>query len=353
MNIRTAQVFPDVVEMGQKQTPAAPIAPPIDPNAPPDFSSHDPNAPPTFTQTQNTGWAPQANNNEVKEMQQAILNFGATLAAHPVMSMQQSGTQERPGAQGTDYLGGTTPFGSFLVHQYVNNADVVGQQFINVGLPEPQRTGSAMPNVDLKGIINTISYIGTPGHEQEADGIWQNRTNNALKEIYAVGKAMMQFAKDMRFNVGGFSDSDLEAFRKLIPVSYTTLKGAAGNIAKQITPFINKLTALYKTFESTILEHPEFKALINQDKPFMDHSQITQAQLSKDEDAFYQANKDAVIPGANINGKPVRLMDIVNMTAFKAFLKDANVDTSKLSEIQKYVNELKVALSGTEFGPGF
>src|SRR5271157_5284095 len=49
------------------------------------------------------GWTPQLSakfdSNAVKDMQLAILNFAKTLAAHPVMSMQQSGTQEILSAQ--------------------------------------------------------------------------------------------------------------------------------------------------------------------------------------------------------------------------------------------------------------
>lgn len=288
----------------------------------------------------------------VKKMQEAIVKFGATLAANPVMSMQQTGTQERPGATMPDFLGGTDPFGRFLVDQYVNNAKVVGKQFVNVQMHEPERSGSAISNVNLKGVINTISYIGTPGHEHQADGIWQTRTNNALKQIFAVGKSLMQFAKDMKFNIKGFSENELNKLGELIPASYTDLKNASQK-AEEITPIINQLTALYKTFESTVLEHPEVKTLINQDKPFMEHAQLSQTDLSQEDKTFYETNKDANIPGANVNGKPVRLMDIVSIVAFRKFLQEANVDISKLSEVQKYVNEVKKTLGGTDFGAGF
>jgi hypothetical protein len=52
-------------------------------------------------------------------------------------------------------------------NQYVNNAKVVGDQFVNIDLPEPQRSKTSIHNVDLKGIINTISRIGTPGTEHK------------------------------------------------------------------------------------------------------------------------------------------------------------------------------------------
>ena len=322
---------------------------------------------PSAKQTTNTGWTPQLSakfdSNAVKDMQTAILNFARTLAAHPVMSMQQSGTQELLSAQNgkplpPDYLGGTTPFGNFLVHQYVNNAKVVGEQFVNIGLSEPLRSGSAIPNVNLAGIINTIGVVGSTGAEHKPDGVWQTRTNNALKQIYAVGVSLMQFAKDMKFNINGVSDSDLETFKNEIPASYTDLKGTASKRAMLIAPIIDKLTKLYKAFETSILEHPEYKALIGQDKAFMDHAQMAPMELSKDEGAFYEAHKDAVIPNTNINGKPLRLMDIANITAFQHFLKGANVDISKLSEIQKYVNTVKSILGGapehsTDLGPGF
>jgi hypothetical protein len=162
----------------------------------------------------------------------------------------------------------------------------------------------------------------------------------------------MQFAKDMKFNIKGFSESELSKLGELIPASYTDLKNASQR-AEEIIPIINALTALYKIFESTVLEHPEVKSLINQDKPFMDHALLTQTDLGQDDKTFYEAHKDAIIPGANVNGKPVRLMDIVSLTAFTKFLKEANVDISKLSEVQKHVNDVKKAMGGADFGAGF
>jgi hypothetical protein len=285
----------------------------------------------------------------VKEMQQAIANFAKTLAAHPLGSME--GQQDRPGSP--DYLGGTKPFGNFLVNHYVNNAKIVGKQFVNVDMPEPVRSGSAIPNKDFAGVVRTISHIGSPGMgESKPDGIWQTRTNNALKQIYAVGKSLMQFGKEMGMSISGFYEDDLNELASNIPASYTQLKDPSEN-ARAITPIINKLTNLYKEFEDSVLEHPQLKAIITQDKPFADHSKFVKEELTPDERSFIEAHRDAVIPGVNINGKAVRITDLENTLAFKKFLQGANVDVSKPSEVEKYLSVVKNTIKGTDLGPGF
>ena len=290
----------------------------------------------------------QAANSEIAKMQQAILNFGKVLAAHPVMSMDETGQLERPGAKEPDYLGGNRPFGKFLVNQYVNNAKVVGDQFVNIDLHEPTRSATAIHNVDLKGIINTISRIGTPGAENKPDGIWQTRTDNALKQIYAVGMSLMQFGKDMKLDIGEFPEL-LQSLKEQI----LDVKGDKAQRAPLITKLINALSNLYKAFETDVLEHPDLKNLISQENAFVDHSSQVAAPLSKEDQVIFDNNKDALIPGVNINGKPVRLMDIESISAFKNFLKNVNVDIGKPGELQKNIDAVKSALEEDASGPGF
>lgn len=279
----------------------------------------------------------------VKQMQQAILNFGAALSTHPVMSMKDQGAKERSRTTGEkDYLGGTDPFGKFLTNQYINNPGVVGgKQFINIDLGEPARSGTAIPNVNLKGVINTIMRVGTPGAEHKVDGIWQTRTNNALKQIYAVAASLFQFAKDVNIKISGFTEEQLNNFKKLIPESYTQINTDKAELAQELTKYIVAFTDLYKKFENAVLENAALKEMITQDKPVSDHSKNYKTELSADENSFYEANKDAVIPGAVINGKPVKLMDVANMTAFTKFLQSVNMDTSKPDVVKKQLSLIK------------
>lgn len=288
----------------------------------------------------------------VKEMQQAMVNFASILAAHPVMSMQDVGQQERKRRSGiSEELGGTNPFGNFLVSQYVNNSDIVGKEFMNIGLGEPLRTQTATPNVNLKSIIRTIGVIGHSGAENKPDGVWQTRTNNALKQIYAVGLGLFQFAKDLDINIKGFDQNELKEFGKLIPKSYTDLPADKSKLAGQITEYINALTDLYKKFENAVLEQPEYKELIEQNKPLVDHSGQAKTALTKDEQSFIDANRSSNIPGAVINGKAVRLADLAGPVAFKNFLQSANVDVSRPNEIQKQLASIKKMIAvGNEAG---
>jgi hypothetical protein len=272
----------------------------------------------------------------VKAMQQAILHFGDVLSKNYLMSAN-------------DPTRASDPFGSFLVNQYVNNEKVVGKQFVNVDLREPLRSGTAIKNVDLRGIVSTIKRIGTPGSEGSADGIWQTRTNNSLKQIYAVAAALVQLQKDLGIQIEGYDDKDLAELKENIPDTYLHLDNTVLERAAKITANINKLTNYYLNFEKTFLNNEQYKSLITNSKPLFTHKSSLQLTPEEEKMANDYRNLKAKIPGVNLDGHPVSLYDIASLTNFKTFLENNNMRTDDAS-LQKQVQRVKEMIDVSELG---
>lgn len=269
--------------------------------------------------------SPQTHNNEfyqhgnapIVAMQQALVNLSKDMASHNIHDVADRTTDKG------ELVSGSNPFMTFLVTSYLNKAKTSGKQLVNTDLKQPVRMDTAKENDNLKGVLNTINRIGTPGTEQRPDGVWGPRTNNALKQIYALAYAMMELKKDMGLTVEGYSDSDLEELHSLVPDDINTVKNINEKVSKAlgITKNLNKLRGLYDNFRETVLNDPNYRAHIAQEKPLVvEKAKAAQTQLSDYEAKVYEQNKSTQF-NINIDGKPVAVMpyDLSNMQAFKKF----------------------------------
>jgi hypothetical protein len=310
-----------------------------------------------------SGVNPGAGNSAVKQMQSAILGFAKTLASTPVGSMQPGGAQTHQRGEDQEYLGGTDPFGEFLTNHYVNKKPSGGQQYVNVDLKSPTRTETATPNKSFKGVISTIARIGTPGAEHKVDGIWMERTNNALHEIYDVGKAILSFANDLGIPIKGYSQKQLDDFGTSIPKSYADIKGREGEFAQSFTPHINALTQVAQQFKKYVLENKQYSDYITQEKSVGKYDS-NKTGLTADEQKLLQSNMKTSIPGVSIDvpgtdGQkgytvPVALQNISNVENFKDFLKSLKINADDPKVLNSYITSVKGKLTqSTEEGPGY
>lgn len=283
----------------------------------------------------------------VKAMQQAILDFGNVLAQNYLMGADAPTTSKRlPG--GTLQFqteigpepkapGGSDPFGNFLVNHYLNNEKVVGKQFINTDLQEPLRSGTALrPNISLRGVVNTIQRIGVPGTENKPDGVWQTRTNNALRQIAAVAQTLLQLQKDLGLDIAGYTSQDAKALMEAIPQSYTQLGDTAEKRATIITPNLKKLTEFYQQFEKLFLNNPEYKAIITQNKSLVSHPKAI--PLAPEQQLFTQRYGTTPLPGVFITGKSPQAVSLQYLTSperFQQLLESAGVPNPQDLETQR------------------
>jgi hypothetical protein len=296
----------------------------------------------------------------VKEMQQAILDFVGIAASTDVTSMtgnqqaQQYGQQTRsiPGqpvaGQGEskddkEYLGGSDPFGNFLVQHYVKG-DPVGRQYLNVDVfGNKARSDASIENLNIRGLLDSMKRIGAPGLEKKTDGIWQVRTNNALKNIFALTSGMLKFAQAMKLQVGGYTEDALNDFASKIPASYTNLKtpNDVAEAAKQITPHIKAITKFFESLKAAVFNKPELRKFIDQKEAFVSYKKKIEIP---------QEIKNAILPNVKFNWVKdpsqnyMLLSELSSLEEFKRFLERTgvstlNADTNSIKQVLELVSK--------------
>jgi hypothetical protein len=281
---------------------AAPIAPPVDTPQVPSPSA--PVAPRTApTRESKHSEAPAARPAQpvslsvpaVKEMQKAILNIANILSSSDVTALQgnkeglEKGPQSRaitnqqvgaPTAGDKEYLGGNDPFGNFIVQKYLPKESVTGKQFINTDVAGgANRMNAASLPKNLRGVIDSMKRIGTPGSagtEKSVDGIWQDRTNNALYLIADLASAMMRLITDMGIApVAGIPV--IGDFVNLIPKSYTDMKSPAeiSQTAQKLLPYLNSIATFFTNLKPAVLDNKEIRKYVDQKEPFAKYVKTT------------------------------------------------------------------------------
>ena len=223
----------------------------------------------------------------VKEMQSAILNLANAASSSDATAMSgnkdglQNGPQSRaipnqtigsPTVGDKEFLGGNDPFGQFIVQNYMQGA--AGKQYLNTDVAGGvNRDKASIPTASLRGMIDTMKRIGTPGSsgtEKSVDGIWQTRTNNALHVAADLIGAMLKMITDMKIPVVGYTDQQLAEFKKLIPASYTELKSPTdlSERAKALTPHLAAMATFFNNLKPAVFDNKQLKKYIDQKEPF-------------------------------------------------------------------------------------
>jgi hypothetical protein len=328
----------------------------------------------------------------VKQMQLAILNFANVAGSTDVTAMKdntglQEGNQSRSyqtpeqskkdiddavlttnqekfdrtmdAQKSKEQLLGSDPFGSFLVQQYAVN-DPHGKQYLNVDVSgQDARKQNSMDNASLRGIIDSIKRLGSPGTsggEKAADGIWMERTDNAIKNVYALTNAIFNFAKDL--NVASkYTEADLNAFRSNIPRKYTDLKSAEdkANAANVLTPQINKATEFFSSIKVSILNNANYRPFIDQKKPFVQYKkEVTPKPLDEKQEQVlkhYTSSGNLVVPNVklpfiqNSASNYIWFKELESLDNFKAFIKRTNPGQEPTqADLKKYLEQVNAAL---------
>lgn len=293
----------------------------------------------------------------VKEMQTAILNLANIASSSDVTAVQgnQEGRQvgqqtraipngpqvsEKPTTDDKEFLGGNDPFGNFIVQNYFPKDSDVGKQFLNVDVAGGKnRMDASIKPANLRGIIDTIKRVGTPGSagtEKSVDGIWQTRTNNSLHLIADLVDAMINLTKDMRIPVEGFTDGQLKAFREKIPANYTDMKSpdVIAEKAKELTPYLNAMATFFTNLKPAVLENKEIRKFVDQKEPFAKYVN----SKFPGEMALFR------LPGVNLglsadpNKNQISLNDLSTIEKFKEFIQRQGLVANDQEQVKKILN---------------
>lgn len=301
----------------------------------------------------------------VKEMQAAILNLANIASSSDVTSMQgnqegkQVGQQTRnlpytdvggamlpgnPYDNDKEFLGGNDPFGNFIVQNYIPKDSVAGKQFLNVDVAGGKnRMDASIKPANLRGIIDSIKRVGTPGSEKSVDGIWQSRTNNSLHLIADLVSAMINLTKDMRIPVEGFTEEQLKAFKAKIPAAYTEMKSPydIAQRAKALTPDLNSIATFFTNLKPAVLENKEIRKFVDQKEPFAKYVN----SKFPGEMALFR------LPGINLglstdpNKNQVSLNDLSSVEKFKEFVQRQGLAYNDNEQLKKILDMISKKLN--------
>jgi hypothetical protein len=321
---------------------------------------------------------------DVKKMQQAILNLADVASATDVTSMsgnqsgKLTGNQTRaipvvddknikPGdltkdqaadlnAQTKDdknYLGGSDAFGNFITQNYLKNSPFIGKQYLNTDVSgQENRQSASIKPTNLRGIIDTIKRVGSPNAkgEKSVDGLWQTRTNNALHVIRDLVSAMLSFTKDMNIKVPGYTEDDLKKFR--VPESYNDMKSSEeiSSIAKGLTLHLNAMIKFFENLNAQIFNNKDFRKYIDQKEPFAKYTRNIQIPNNM---------KVFGIPGIQFSWIKdpkqnwISLNELSSLDNFKGFLRRTLNLTNPDQESINKVFDLVYKQINTQSDPGY
>lgn len=203
----------------------------------------------------------------IRNMQKAIQNFANQVSTYKIDS--KNPTKVAPEDKRKD-------FNDFLAEQYSAGSKIHGEEFDTS--PEATSQDQKRPTdiIELDNVIDGLRRIGPGKKESMSDGIWDFRTNNAIKNIYAIADALIRVSDDF----GGIFPNSAKAFR------YADLKKMDSAIPKEkdprkvpsailnqkssiLIPLIDKLTEFYNIYSKYVLNHPAYKGYIEKSKPLI------------------------------------------------------------------------------------
>jgi sulfur transfer protein SufE len=298
----------------------------------------------------------------VQQMQQAVVDFAHTLQASPIG--HQVGQQETSGGS---YLGGTDPFGEFLVEHYIQPINkTTGQVIIPTDLAMPQRKETATPAITFRGLIDSMMLMGTPAipgaprMEQKPDGVWGWRTQNALRSVAQVASALYQFMNDLNMKAGFDFGAKLHEYVNLAkaaqtkahqapPIRYAV--GEEAGLASQLTPLIKQFTQLARQFKQHVLSNERYKSYIDQSKSLAKY-ETTEANLTPQQQEILNENLDAWVPGFAPHGDPskpdyltenppIKFRDLASPAAFQQWMNKMGLTAASSKVRAEYLQKIK------------
>lgn len=250
----------------------------------------------------------------IKDMQTALVTLSNDMMSHPIQRQDASSTANRD----------VDPFMNFLVTSYMSQSPIKGKQTAKANIDAQTQMGTATESDNFKEVLNSISHIGSATAAQKPDGIWGEKTNNALKQVYALGHMLLQTQRTMQLKTD-YKDDDLAKFAKFIPEHSNDFDL---NLKLRIAPFIvqdiGKLKSLYDSFKQQVLDNPARSALITGTKPLISGKNVLDTRTGLDDahTALFAQYKDTPL-SVTINKVQTKITpaDLVGINAFNQYVR--------------------------------
>lgn len=208
----------------------------------------------------------------IRDMQKAIKDFATEAVKYNTTPQQQGGKVVRtvnPDDKRRD-------FNDFLAEQFSASADIHGSEYTTDPTATSQESKQPTDLVQLNNVIDGLQRVGPGSRESMVDGIWDFRTNNAVRNTYALAAALVTANEALGGTAPNdrrvFKRQDLVALDKAIPEQKDPYKEGVsqaelGEKAKTISALVKKLTDFYTYYSKAIMEHPAYKRYIEGNIP--------------------------------------------------------------------------------------
>jgi hypothetical protein len=214
----------------------------------------------------------------------------------------------------------TQDFNDFMVESYSTQSLIKGQEWDpSVVYPE-LKTNKPTDLIQLNNVISQLQKIGSRVSPRDPDGVWDYRTQNAVKNVWAFADALLRVYDDFGASLPNpsFTSSDLQRFGQNIPETPYNKPEKIKKYKKEkleqsatiIAPIIEKLNSFYVTFFKRVLSNPDYQKYIKETKtsrptPFNLNLKPTSTvpQMPADADISNKILKDIELP--KVNGQKI------------------------------------------------
>jgi hypothetical protein len=362
------EIISYIQKSAQPKTPPARRAPPPRGSAP--ASGSTPAAGPTGSTVRTgpvRGGAPSTSatpgtgravvSNDISKMQAAIKDFAKEAAQYtkiPVGKDNQGKIITEVSKEDK-----RRDFNDFLAEQFMSSADIHGQEYNT----DPKATSkeSKLPTdiIQMEVVINGLDRIGPSGSEKLVDGMWDFRTNNAVKNVYAFAAALVASYEALGNYATNdpnlFTKADLEKLKAAIPKEYDPAKqkisqDILNQNAKNITPLVEKLSSFYQICKKNVMDHPAYKQYIDQDAAMYNFTPGGTNPYKPDpndpkQKTYMDNPKSFTIPVLTLtdkDGSEVNLNNKITLESFQSLNGIATIMTQHLGYSPKEISNPKL-----------
>lgn len=206
---------------------------------------------------------------DIAGMQTAIKIFADNVVKYDTTRVRDNTGKSKEVVQSTDKR---KDFNDFLAEQYSAGSSIKGEEWTTYKDATTYETKQPTDIIELDNVIDGLRRTGSSGKEAMQDGVWDWRTQNAIKNVWAIADALVRVTEDFGTKLADpFTRANLQELGNEIPKTSIAKYDQKKKIehAKKITPLVDKLTRFYNSYYKGIINSPEYTSYIKKELPLV------------------------------------------------------------------------------------
>lgn len=218
-----------------------------------------------------TTYAPFAKNKSIQNMQVAMQELAKFVTVDQTSSATAVKHRSQVSQEGDPELQkNKKAFNDFIAENYLGvvDKDIRGVEFspnTSITKKEDKKSQQLDEIYELDVVMDTLKRIGAAKSEFKADGVWDFRTNNALRNMVAFVYGILQAMNDFGVKSKFFNLEQYNQFNNLVPKndSYEKMPiDKKSKNAEKISEYLKKAGNLYEEFRGFILNNATYRKYI-------------------------------------------------------------------------------------------